>query len=167
MGFEASGLVAGLGSGVTNLKVGDRITSIVSGGGYADYATADANMAIPIPDGITFAEANAITIQGLSACPSVDRSRAEFILYRGRQLSGGDGRNQLVEEGFTDETETYNVGKLVAMFDTKTRKLLWRGSSTHYMDVRMQPEEATRNQRSTSLVDVMRTHVQPVSLHTR
>ena len=67
MGFEASGLVAELGSGVTNVKVGDRITSIVSSGGYADYATAEARMAIPIPDGVNFAEANAITIQGLSA----------------------------------------------------------------------------------------------------
>ena len=67
MGFEASGIVADVGSEVTNLKVGDRITSIVSSGGYAEYATADASMAIPIPPGITFAEANAITIQGLSA----------------------------------------------------------------------------------------------------
>jgi NADPH2:quinone reductase len=67
MGFEASGIVAAIGSGVTNLKVGDRITSIVSSGGYAEYATADASMAIPIPHGVTFAEANAITIQGLTA----------------------------------------------------------------------------------------------------
>ena len=67
MGFEAAGIVADLGSGVTNLKVGDRITSIVLSGGYADYATADAQMAILIPQGVTFAEANAITIQGLSA----------------------------------------------------------------------------------------------------
>src|ERR1700730_7884626 len=47
MGFEASGIVADLGLGTTNLKVGDRIASIVSSGGYADYATADARMAIP------------------------------------------------------------------------------------------------------------------------
>jgi NADPH:quinone reductase len=67
MGFEASGIVADVGSEVTNLRVGDRITSIVSSGGYAEYATADASMAIPIPHGVTFAEANAITIQGLSA----------------------------------------------------------------------------------------------------
>ena len=67
MGFEASGIVADLGLGTTNLKVGDRIASIVSSGGYADYATADARMAIPIPHNVTFAEANAITIQGLSA----------------------------------------------------------------------------------------------------
>jgi NADPH:quinone reductase len=67
MGFEASGIVADLGSRVANLKVGDRIASVVSSGGHADYATAEARIAIPIPHGVTFAEANAITIQGLSA----------------------------------------------------------------------------------------------------
>lgn len=49
MGFEAAGIVADLGSGVTSLKVGDRITSIVSSGGYAEYATADASRAISHP----------------------------------------------------------------------------------------------------------------------
>ena len=67
MGFEASGIVAEIGADVKNLKKGARITSIVSSGGYAEYATADANAAIPIPDGISFAEASTITIQGLSA----------------------------------------------------------------------------------------------------
>lgn len=67
MGFEAAGIVADIGSAVTNLKVGDKVASVVSSGGYADYATADASMAIPIPEGVTFAAANAITVQGLSA----------------------------------------------------------------------------------------------------
>jgi len=67
MGFEASGVVVEVGSRVRNLKVGDRIASIVSSGGYAEYATARADLAIPIPDGISFAEASTITIQGLSA----------------------------------------------------------------------------------------------------
>lgn len=68
MGFEASGIVAEVGSQVRNHKVGDKITSIVSSGGYAEYAVADASFAIPIPSGISFAEAATIPIQGLSAC---------------------------------------------------------------------------------------------------
>jgi NADPH:quinone reductase len=67
MGFEAAGVVAEVGSGVKNLAVGDRVTTIVSSGGYAEYATADASSAIPIPDGISFAQASTIPIQGLSA----------------------------------------------------------------------------------------------------
>jgi len=67
MGFEAAGVVVELGARVKNLKVGDRITSLVSSGGYAEYATADATVAIPIPEGISFNEAATIPVQGLSA----------------------------------------------------------------------------------------------------
>jgi NADPH2:quinone reductase len=67
MGFEAAGIVVEAGSQAKNVKVGDRITAIVSSGGYAEYATADAGFAIPIPDGISFAEAATIPVHGLSA----------------------------------------------------------------------------------------------------
>ena len=67
LGFEAAGIIAEVGSQVKRLKVGDAITTIVSSGGYAEYATADANLAIPVPIGISFAEASTIPIQGLSA----------------------------------------------------------------------------------------------------
>ena len=67
MGFQAAGIVVEEGAGVSNFKRGDRITSLVVSGGYAEYATAQVNMAIPIPEGISFAEAATIPIQGLSA----------------------------------------------------------------------------------------------------
>ncbi len=67
LGFEASGVVAELGSDVASLKIGDRVTSLVSSGGYAEYATADASSVIPIPEAISFEQASSITIQGLSA----------------------------------------------------------------------------------------------------
>lgn len=67
MGFEAAGTVAEVGSRVTSIKVGDRVTSVVSSGGYAQYAKADENLMIPVPDGLSFAEASTIPIQGLSA----------------------------------------------------------------------------------------------------
>ncbi len=67
MGFEAAGVVVELGTDVKNFKPGDRVTSVVSSGGHAEYALADSRMALPIPDGITFGEASSIPIQGLSA----------------------------------------------------------------------------------------------------
>ena len=67
LGFEAAGIVAEIGSHVKNVKVGDKVTAIVSSGGYAEYATADAHVAIPIPSGISFAEASTIPVQGVSA----------------------------------------------------------------------------------------------------
>ena len=67
MGFEAAGLVVELGSRVKTLRVGDQITALVSSGGYAEYATAEARATIPIPNGISFAAATSIPVQGLSA----------------------------------------------------------------------------------------------------
>jgi NADPH:quinone reductase len=67
MGFDAAGVVVEVGAQVRNIKVGDNITSLVSSGGYAEYAIAEANVAIPIPRGITYAEATTIPVQGLSA----------------------------------------------------------------------------------------------------
>ena len=67
MGFEAAGEVVELGPGVENLRIGDRIASLASSGGYAEYATARADLAIPIPENISFAQATSIVVQGVSA----------------------------------------------------------------------------------------------------
>ncbi|WP_006244082.1 quinone oxidoreductase family protein [Mycolicibacterium tusciae] len=67
LGFEAAGEVVELGEGVNTLQIGDRIVAPVSSGGYAEYATANANFALPVPEGITFAQATSIVIQGISA----------------------------------------------------------------------------------------------------
>lgn len=54
IGFEAAGVVVEAGSEVKGLKLGDKVTAaVVSSGGYAEYATADASAAIPIPEGIS------------------------------------------------------------------------------------------------------------------
>src|SRR5260370_15786188 len=53
MGFEAAGVVVELGARVKNLKVGDRITSLVSTGGFGGYLTSHSNVAVPIHAGIS------------------------------------------------------------------------------------------------------------------
>ena len=67
MGFDAAGVVRETGSQVTTLHIGDKIAAIVSSGGYAEFAVADASTAIPIPNGLSFAQATSIPIQGLSS----------------------------------------------------------------------------------------------------
>jgi putative PIG3 family NAD(P)H quinone oxidoreductase len=57
LGLEVAGTVAELGPGVTGWKVGDRILSLVGGGGYAEYAVAYADHLMPIPGAMTFEEA--------------------------------------------------------------------------------------------------------------
>jgi putative PIG3 family NAD(P)H quinone oxidoreductase len=57
MGLEAAGEIVGLGEGVTQLAVGDPVTALVAGGGYADYVAAPAAQCLPVPPGMRFAEA--------------------------------------------------------------------------------------------------------------
>lgn len=60
LGLEVAGTVAALGEGVTEWKVSDRVTALAPGGGYAEYCTAPAAHALPIPEGLDFAQAAAL-----------------------------------------------------------------------------------------------------------
>jgi putative PIG3 family NAD(P)H quinone oxidoreductase len=53
-GLEVAGTVEELGPGVTGWKVGDRVMSLVGGGGYAEYAVAYAGHLMCIPDSMSF-----------------------------------------------------------------------------------------------------------------
>jgi NADPH:quinone reductase len=57
LGLEVSGIVAELGPGVTGWQKGDRVVSLVGGGGYAEYAVAYASHLMRIPDRMSFEEA--------------------------------------------------------------------------------------------------------------
>lgn len=57
LGLEVSGHVAALGAGVDSWRIGDEVTALVPGGGYAEYCTAPAEHALPVPDGMSLAEA--------------------------------------------------------------------------------------------------------------
>lgn len=51
-GLEASGTIVGLGAGVTSWELGELVTALLPGGGYAEYAVAPASHCLPIPDGM-------------------------------------------------------------------------------------------------------------------
>jgi putative PIG3 family NAD(P)H quinone oxidoreductase len=57
LGLEVAGVVEELGAGVTGWSVGDRVMSLVGGGGYAEYAVAYANHLMRIPESMSFEEA--------------------------------------------------------------------------------------------------------------
>jgi NADPH2:quinone reductase len=59
-GLEIAGTVAAVGTGVQRWKEGDAITALVAGGGYAEYCLAHESHALPVPSGLSMAEAAAI-----------------------------------------------------------------------------------------------------------
>jgi putative PIG3 family NAD(P)H quinone oxidoreductase len=60
IGMEAAGEVAAVGPGAVRWRVGDRVTALMAGGGYAEYAVVDARCALPIPAGLDFIQAAAL-----------------------------------------------------------------------------------------------------------
>jgi NADPH2:quinone reductase len=59
-GLEIAGELVALGPSVSGLAVGDKVTALLSGGGYAEYAVAAAPLCLPIPDGLNMIEAAAL-----------------------------------------------------------------------------------------------------------
>src|SRR6266545_7038662 len=57
LGLEVAGTIAELGPGVSGFAPGDRVMSLVGGGGYAEYAVAHASHLMRIPAAMTFEEA--------------------------------------------------------------------------------------------------------------
>ena len=56
-GLEVSGIVDAVGADVQEWRVGDRVCALLSGGGYAEYATVDGGLVLPVPDGVDLVEA--------------------------------------------------------------------------------------------------------------
>ena len=59
-GLEIAGAVAACGAGVTRWKVGDTVTALVVGGGYAQYCIAHESHALPVPNGLSMTQAAAL-----------------------------------------------------------------------------------------------------------
>jgi NADPH2:quinone reductase len=76
LGYEAAGTIESLGENVTNLSVGQRVLATTSSGGYAEFATAKAALAMPIPDELGFGESTALLVQGLTALGLLNETKA-------------------------------------------------------------------------------------------
>jgi NADPH:quinone reductase len=59
-GLEAAGTVAAVGPGVSQWQVGDKVTALLPGGGYAEYVLTFADHALPVPQGMAMDRAAAL-----------------------------------------------------------------------------------------------------------
>jgi len=59
-GLEAAGIVAALGDGVSDLRVGDAVCALTPGGSYAEYCTVPAPQCLPLPKGFDMLHAAAL-----------------------------------------------------------------------------------------------------------
>src|SRR5471030_3519853 len=59
-GLEVAGVVVATGAGVSKHKIGDKVMSLVAGGGYAQYCIAQDAQAIAVPPSLSMNEAGAV-----------------------------------------------------------------------------------------------------------
>lgn len=92
-GFEVSGVVAEIGSGVQHLSPGDRVLAGTRFGGYADEVVVDAARARRIPDGISLEAGAALPAQYITAYHAFTETarmrRGEWVLVHA--VAGGVG----------------------------------------------------------------------------
>ncbi|MET0068406.1 MAG: NAD(P)H-quinone oxidoreductase [Candidatus Thiodiazotropha sp.] len=93
LGLEVAGRIKALGPGVDGWAVGDRVMTLVGGGGYAEYAVAYADHLIPIPQSMSFEEAACVCETYITAYLNIFMLGAlkagETVLLHG----GGGGVN--------------------------------------------------------------------------
>ena len=82
LGFDAAGVVTALGEGVTHLKVGQRVAyATPSQESYASYRTLNAAQVCPLPDSVSFEQAAAVMLKGLTA---------QYLFEQTTPLKAGD-----------------------------------------------------------------------------
>ena len=59
-GLEVSGMIEKCGTGVNRWKAGDEVCALLAGGGYAEYAIANAGNCLPVPGNVSIQEAGSL-----------------------------------------------------------------------------------------------------------
>lgn len=67
LGNEGAGIVEAIGPGVTEVAIGDRVAYAMTRGSYAEYAVVPAVQLVRLPDSISFDQAAAAMLQGMTA----------------------------------------------------------------------------------------------------
>jgi NADPH2:quinone reductase len=100
-GLELAGGVVAVGEGVKDLRVGDTVTALVVGGGYAEYCTAPVPQCLPIPRGMSPVEAASLPETFFTVWSNVfDRGRlapGESFLVQGGSSGIGVTAIQMVK----------------------------------------------------------------------
>jgi len=90
LGLEVSGVIEEVGPGVSGWEKGERVMSLVGGGGYAEYAVAYADHLMRIPDSMSFEEAACVCESYITAFLNVFMI-GEFQDGQTAILHGGGG----------------------------------------------------------------------------
>ena len=116
-GLEVSGVVAGVGAGVTRFKAGDTVCALVNGGGYAEYCLALQEVTCLVPKGYDMQQAAGLMEALMTAWLNVfivgELKAGEWLLIHGGSSGVGSTAIQLARLiGANVVTTVGNAAKL-------------------------------------------------------
>jgi NADPH2:quinone reductase len=87
LGMEVSGTIVEVGDAVSGWKTGDKVCALLPGGGYGEFASADAGSLLPLPQDVSLVEASGLPEAAFTAWTNiVDTGRlqpGETLLIHG------------------------------------------------------------------------------------
>jgi len=118
-GLEIAGEVVALGENASLWKIGDKICALVAGGGYAEYCVVHETNALPVPAGLTMAEAAGVPETFFTVWTNVFERGAlkpgESLLVHGGSSGIGTTAIQIASQlGSTVYTTAGSAGKCAA-----------------------------------------------------
>ncbi len=72
-GYDVAGDIEEVGAGVSNLRIGERVTAFAPSGGYARYVTVDARLVMSLPDAVSYDYGTALNVNYVSAWQMLTR----------------------------------------------------------------------------------------------
>ncbi len=104
LGLEMAGIVEKVGEKVTRWAEGDQVFGLLPGGGYAEFCTLHEDMAIPMPDRLSFEEAAAMPETFMTAFQALswlgNLKQLETVLIHAGGSGVGTSAIQLVRQLF-------------------------------------------------------------------
>jgi putative PIG3 family NAD(P)H quinone oxidoreductase len=101
LGLECAGVIEALGPEVTGWRVGERVMTLLGGGGYAEYAAAPASTLMPVPENLDLVRAAALSEVWITAFLNVFREAGlrpgETLLVHGGASGVGTAAIQLAK----------------------------------------------------------------------
>lgn len=138
LGLEAAGEIAAVGSGVTRWRIGDAVTALLPGGGYAQYALAPEGSCLPIPAGLTPVQAAALPETVFTVWANVFEAAAlrpgETLLVHGGASGIGSIAIQMAR--------AHGAAVMATAGDDDKAALCARLGATHAINYRTQDFEA-------------------------
>jgi putative PIG3 family NAD(P)H quinone oxidoreductase len=101
-GLEIAGRVVAVGPGAGRFRVGDAVTALVAGGGYAEYCAAPELQCLPVPKGFSLEQAAALPETFFTVWHNLfergQLARGESVLIHGGSSGIGTAAIQLARE---------------------------------------------------------------------